>query len=276
MPEEGNGAPGAGENNSPAPAAASPAASNASPNANVSGNTAAPAENGGSPAATEHKENMVPQSRLNEIAEERRQARAEAEEARSRAAQLEAEIASMRSAQNPAEAEPDVFTEPDKFVNKRLQNGIDPIKRQLDGILKRDIEKNIKENYKNDSSLQKVFKTEGDLIKAIGQTAVRFGVKELTPEVMQAAYDRLILEKMPDITKASKELGIEEERNKAKILDGSGVPLGGGAPANTGKGKATESDKKIWAKMGLNPDEMAKKLQNAEYDSDGRRVIGRK
>lgn len=81
---------------------------------------------------------------------------------------------------------------------------------------------------------------------------------------------------MPDITKASKELGIEEERNKAKILDGSGVPLGGGAPANTGKGKATESDKKIWAKMGLNPDEMAKKLQNAEYDSDGRRVIGRK
>ena len=247
------------------PGSASPAESNAGTTPAV---PAAPAANGEKSGENQH----VPYDRFKEVNEEKKHFKNQYEESIRAKEALEQELSRYRQ---PKEEKPDPFADPEGFNKMIVNEAIAPVKRELANVMKAKVADLITEKYKGDPVLQKVFKTTDDLFRDIAKTAADAGAKELTPEVLSAAYDRTIASRTGDIARAAREMGVEEERAKSRIIDDNILPAGGEAPKAL-KGKPTEYDKKILGKFGWDEKKIAEKLANAEIDpSTGKRILKR-
>lgn len=258
-----NGVPAAA---APAPGAASPAAGQ--PN----GQPATSPATSGSAAVNAGGDNRVPYDRFSEVNEEKKHFKSQFEEAQAKAKALEEELDKLRNPPPVQAEDDDVFTNAEGFVSRRVKNSIDPLQRKVQGLEKLHIETLIKEEFSKDAVMQKVFGTKEKLFEAIADLAVKNGVKEMTPEIMGLAFEKLIVSKRDEYSKAAIEMGKEEERTKAKILDGTLPPEGGGGSPGLKKGVPTAADKKVLSKFGWDDKKIAEYAAKTSYDSDGRRV----
>jgi hypothetical protein len=215
-------------------------------------------------------EQAIPYDRFKEVNEEKKHFKSQYEESQARAKALEDELNALKSPK-PADTADDLYQDPDKFVATRVKGATAGLQQKVQGLEKLHIESLIVQEFNKDAVLQKVFGSKDGLFKAIADLAVRNGVKEVTPEIMAMAFDKIIADKRNDYAKAAMEMGMEEERTKAKILDGSLPPSGGGSPGLK-PGVATSVDKKVLAKFGWDEKKIADYTAKTTYDADGRRV----
>ena len=257
-----------------AAAAAEPAAAPASPAGNAgqgtdgnAGGSASPADNGGKAGEEQH----VPYDRFKAVNEDKKHYKEQFDASQAKARQLEEELNALKNPPPPAGPEEDIYSNPDGFVKKNVRKEIDPLQKKVQGLEKMHVETLIEKEFNKDAVMQKVFGSKDALFKEIAGLAAKHGVKELTPEVMAQAFDRVLIERRADYAKAAMDMGKEEERVSARIMDGTLPPAGGGSPERK-KGVATPVDRKVLRGFGWDDKKINDYVAKTEYDSDGRRV----
>lgn len=254
------------------PAAASSAASSNKPDSAAA--AASPADNGSGGVDDGHG-NKVPDARFKEVIDEKNHYKSVYEETKARLETLEREAAE-RNKPPVTETKPDPFGDPEGFAREVARKETEPLKAELTSLVKERVENAIGEAYSKNRVMQKVFADKGKLFKAIAETAVKYGKKELTPQVIHAAYQQVIIDNQDTFNEVARNMGIEEEKAKARALDGSTVPMGQGSSTTATPGKPTSADRNVLKKaFGWDDDKINKKLANVKYDDKGNRKIER-
>lgn len=215
------------------------------------------ADNAGENEQSEH----IPYERFKQVNDDKKLYKEQLIAMQERSKQLESELAQFKTPQE-AKVEVDYFADPDKYLEQKTNEKLKPIEKEISELKMGKVQDAIVAKYKSNPYLQKMFKSENELYKKIANNAVEMGFKELTPEAVVASYKEMLVQSMDDVANMAKNMGIEEERTKTQILNGTLPPTGAGSNSSAKKPVASETQKKIWARMGKDPAKMAEKYTN--------------
>lgn len=215
----------------------------------------------------------IPRTRLNEEIESKKHYQSLYEENKAKLDALQAEQ-EARNKPPVATGSPDPFLQPEEFSRDIAKKEMEPLNQAITSLMKDKVEGMISSDFEKDSNLQEYFGGKDKMFKAVAEIAVKYGHKTLTPQIMQQAYNQLMIDNRSAINKIAEERGAKAEREKARTLDGSIIPTGPGSSPVVRSSKPTQADKSILSKVfGKSDDEISKMVSNIETDDRGNRKI---
>lgn len=226
--------------------------------------TSSPDDKGSSQDADKGKENYVPKSRLDEVIGQRNIERQQREELERRVRELE----TVRRATETDGGTADIYTNPDEYVDKRVNPRMSTMEYKLDALESENMDKSMREDFNSNPVLQKLYGTYDELSYAIDTRAKEIGfTKRLSPRERRTVYSDLIDSRKGDIVNVAMELGREEEKKRREIIPTTSDVAGSNIVPVKGKEiSLSKEEMNLMSKLGLTKEAYKEFMEKAEVN----------